>query len=348
MKAAVLEKWRHLRVQEVETPTPAAGEVLIRVSQAGVCGSDVHIYNGDNPIATTPVIQGHEFMGVVEELGENVAGFSKGQRVAIQPLVFCGFCTSCQRDIPHVCEKLTVIGVNRNGAFAEYVAVPQDTLFALAEDLPDKVGVLAEPFSIGYHACQRGSITASDKVLVIGGGPIGFYSAITARELGAQQVTLSEPLVERRELIASFDLQVVDPLVSTTLPELQERTNSEGYDLVIETSGTTEGLEFASQAAAVGGRIVTLGFPAKNYAHYNITHGIVRELSLIGSRVCTRKQFVQTLDLLTSLHRRSQYDLATLVTDPKGLGELSRSIDCLLYTSPSPRDATLSRMPSSA
>lgn len=327
MKAAVLEKWQHIQVQDIDTPTPGAGEVLIRVSRAGVCGSDVHIYHGDNPIATAPVIQGHEFMGIVEEQGENVAGFDNGQRVVIQPLVFCSSCTPCQRGIPHVCEKLTVIGVNRNGAFAEYVSVPQDTVFALTEDIPDDVGVLAEPFSIGYHACQRGAFTPTDKVLIIGGGPIGFYSAITARELGAQQVMLSEPLEDRRDLISSFDLDVVDPLLTTTLPELHERSDSAGYDLIIETSGTVQGLDFASQAAAVGGRIVTLGFPAKNYADYNITRGIVRELSLIGSRVCTREQFVQTLELLTNLHRRAQYDLASLVTAPRGLGDLSRSIE---------------------
>ena len=327
MKAAVLEKWHHIQVQDTDTPIPGSGEVLIRVSVAGVCGSDVHIYHGDNPIATAPVIQGHEFMGIVEGQGENVSRFNMGQRVAIQPLVFCGSCTPCQRGIPHVCEKLTVIGVNRNGAFAEFVSVPQDTVFALAEDIPDDVGVLAEPFSIGYHACQRGSFSTTDKVLVIGGGPIGFYAAITARELGAQQVALSEPLADRRDLISSFDLEVVDPLLTTTLTELQERTGHQGYDLVIETSGTSQGLDFASQAAAVGGRIVTLGFPAKNYADYNITRGIVRELSLIGSRVCTREQFVQTLELLTRLSRRGQYDMASLVTAPRGLGHLSQSIE---------------------
>jgi len=327
MKAAILEKWRHIQVQDIDKPDPAENEVLIQVTRAGVCGSDVHIYKGDNPIATTPVIQGHEFIGVIDTLGNNASGFSAGQRVVVQPLIFCGDCTSCKRGITHVCEKLTVIGVNCNGAFADYVSVPQDTVFTLAEDIPDDVGVLSEPFSIGFHACQRGTFKPSDRVLVIGGGPIGFYSAITARELGAKQVTLSEPLTARRELIDSFNLEVVDPLLPTTLPDLHERTNAEGYDLVIETSGTAEGLDFASQAATAGGRIVTLGFPAKNYADYNVTRGIVRELTLVGSRVCTRLQFLQTLDLLTNLHRRGQYDLSTLVTAPRRLNDVSRSIE---------------------
>lgn len=327
MKAAILEKWQHIQVQDIDKPNPSENEVLIRVTRAGVCGSDVHIFHGDSPIASTPVIQGHEFMGVVDALGEKVSRFNVGQRVVVQPLLFCGDCTSCRRGIPHICENLTVLGVNRNGAFAEYVSVPEDTVFTLADELPDDVGVLSEPFSIGFHACQRGSFKPSDRVLVIGGGPIGFYSAITARELGATQITLSEPLAARRELIDSFKIEVVDPLLPGTLPELHERTNAEGYDLVIETSGTAKGLDFASQAASVGGRIVTLGFPAKNYADYNITRGIVRELSLIGSRVCTRQQFEQTLELLTNLYGRGQFDLSSLVTAPRGLNDVSSSIE---------------------
>jgi len=326
MKAAILETWQSIQVQNIDKPTPESGEVLIQVSRAGICGSDVHIYNGDNPIATTPVIQGHEFMGVIDALGNNVSGFSKGQRVVVQPLIFCGRCVSCQRGIPHVCKKLTVIGVNTNGAFAEFVSVPQDTLFVLADDIPDEVGVLVEPFSIGFHACQRGSIKPSDRVLIIGGGPIGFYSALTARELGSKQVMLSEPLADRRKVIGEFDLPVVDPVSADALPGLHKQTHSEGFDLVIETSGTDAGLEFASQAASVGGRIVTLGFPAKNYANYNITQGIVRELMLIGSRVCTREQFADTLEMLAKLHRQAQYDLSKLVTMPRSLGDLSRSI----------------------
>lgn len=326
MKAAVLEQWQHLQVQDVSVPEPASGEVLIHVSRAGICGSDVHIYNGDNPIAITPVIPGHEFMGQIVSMAPDVSGFSVDQRVVIQPLKFCGTCTPCKRGIPHVCEKLTVIGVNGNGGFAEYAAVPSDTLFELPDDIPDDVGVLAEPFSIGYHTCQRGMLSSTDKVLVIGAGPIGFYAALVARELGAQDVILSEPLAERRAFIQSFDLPAIDPASTDALAELLERSNGESYDLVIETSGTTQGLDFASQAATVQGRIVTLGFPAKNYADYNITRGIVRELSLIGSRVCTRPQFAATLELLTRLHRQATYDLSKLVTAPRGLHELARSI----------------------
>lgn len=326
MKAAILKNWQCIEVASIDAPQPAAGEVLIRVSRAGVCGSDVHIYNGDNPIAVAPVIQGHEFMGRIEATGTGIAGFNAGQRVVIQPLVFCGSCTPCSRGIPHVCENLTVIGVNRHGGFAENVCVPADTLFAVPDDLPDNVAVLAEPFSIGFHACQRGAIKATDRVLVIGGGPIGFYSAIVARQLGVQDVIVSEPLADRRHLIEAFRIDTIEPGQSGALQNLHERSGRQDYDLIIETSGTAQGLDFASQAAGVGARIVTLGFPAKNYADYNITRGIVRELSLIGSRVCTRSQFALTLDLLSRLHRDGQYDLSQLVTVPRNLEQVANSI----------------------
>ncbi len=327
MKAAVLEQWKQLQVREVDVPDIASGEVLVQVSRAGICGSDVHIFNGDNPIATTPVIPGHEFMGTIVEKASDVTGFCRDQRVVIQPLKFCGSCTPCRKGIPHVCEQLTVVGVNGNGGFAEYACVTSDMVFELPQDLPDDVAVLAEPFSIGYHCCQRGQLTDTDRVLVIGAGPIGFYAALIARELGATDVILSEPQAERRAFTQAFKLPSIDPLPDSAVTDLQDRSNGEGYDLVIETSGTAAGLDFASQAATVQGRIVTLGFPAKNYADYNITRGIVRELSLIGSRVCTRSQFASTLQLLTNMYRRGEYDLGNLVTTPRGLADLSQSIE---------------------
>lgn len=326
MEAAVLESWLDIKVREVMLPEVGSGEILIKVSRAGICGSDVHIFNGHNPIATTPVIQGHEFMGTIAEIGDGVLHITAGERVVVQPLVFCGNCPPCRREIPHVCNNLVVIGVNQNGGFAEFVVVPADTVFPVPDDMPDEVAVLAEPFSIGYHCCNRGGLTAAERVLVVGGGPIGLYSAIVARELGAKDVVISEPIQARREFAETFGLHAIDPKRSEALVDLSQRSSGEGYHLAIETSGVDAGLDFASQATAVQGRIVTLGFPAKSYASYNVTRGIVKELSLIGSRVCTRSEFASTLQLLSSLKKRTDFDFPALVTNPRTLGDLASAI----------------------
>jgi len=327
MRAAILEDWQKIVVSEVEDPVLKDGEVLLRVKCAAVCGSDVHIFNGNNPIATRPVIQGHEFMGEVVKLADG-AGIecSVNSRVVVQPLISCGNCQACLNELPHVCESLIVIGVNQDGGFAEYVRVPADTLFEVPADMPNEIAVLSEPFSIGYHACSRGNLQPGQRTLVLGAGPIGLYAAIVARELGASDVVLSEPLAERRVMAESYGFTTFDSLDGRLAEALKRHSKGEGYDLIIETSGVEAGLVCAVEAAAVRGRIVSLGFPAKEYLPYNVTRGIVKELSFIGSRVCPRDEFLSTLTLLDMLYKRGKVDLDRIVSAPRSLELLAQSI----------------------
>lgn len=326
MKAAVLEDWGKMSVREVDVPELEHGEALVQVSCAAICGSDVHIFNGKNPIARTPVIPGHEFVGKVSKLASPNSSISIGSRVVVQPLKFCGECRPCKRGLQHVCENLIVIGVNQNGGFAQYVRVPADTLIEIPADMPDEVAVLTEPFSIGYHTCKRGGLEDGQRALVIGGGPIGLYAALVARELGSRDVVISEPISDRREKIESLGLTAVDPLKEGCLQQLWDRSEGDGYDLVIETSGVDAGINFAVEACAIRGNIVTLGFPGDNFAKYNVTRGIVKELSLIGSRVCPRDEFRETLDLLQTLYKRGDIDFSRLVSLPRSLERLGHSI----------------------
>lgn len=328
MKAAVLENWRQIVTKQVEPPVIGSGEALLRVSCAGVCGSDVHIFNGDNPIAKTPVIPGHEFMGVIIEADDALPdGLQTGDRVVVQPLVSCGQCSACKRDLPHVCEKLVVVGVNRDGGFAEFVRVPIEKLIAVPSDMPDEIAVLTEPFAIGYHACQRAGLQQGERVLVNGGGPIGLYAAIMARSLGASDVVVSEPKQDRRAFVESFGFDTFDPNNRTMLDDLRLKSDNNGYDVIVEASGVDAGINCAVEAAAVRGRIVSLGFPAGNFATYNVTRGIVKELSFIGSRVCPLAEFRETLLRLYDLHRGGIVDFGRIVSSIRGLEELTQSID---------------------
>ncbi len=327
MKAAVLEQWKSIAVREVGDPEPAAGEALVQVGLTGVCGSDFHIFNGDIPIARTPVIPGHEFMGTIAGLpGEGPQALALGQRVAVHPLVSCGVCTACKRGLPHVCAKLVVIGVNRDGAFAEYVSVPSERLIPLEDDLPDEVAALAEPFAVGYHACRRAALSPGERVLVIGGGPIGLFAAMVARRFGAIDIAVSEPLAARRDFAESHGVNAFDPLASPCLSDLAARSAGEGYDVVIETSGVDAGIAMAVEAAAPRARIVSLGFPADKVARYNVTFGIMKELSFIGSRVYPREEFCETIDLLTEAVQAEDIAFDRLVADVRGLDDLERSI----------------------
>ena len=331
MKAAVLEDWKSIAVREVQDPRPGAGEALIQVGLTGICGSDVHIFNGQLPIAKAPVIPGHEFMGTIAGLGQEkpaglAAGLTVGQRVAVHPLVSCGSCVACKRGQPHVCAKLVVIGVNRDGAFAEYVSVPAERLIPLDDDLPDAVAALAEPFAVGYHACRRAGLRPGERVLVIGGGPIGLFAALVARRLGAVDIGLTEPLAARRDFAESHGIAAFDPLDESCLAALAAHSGGEGFDVVIETSGVDAGINAAVEAAAPRARIVSLGFPAERFARYNVAFGIMKELSFIGSRVYPRAEFSETVQLLSEAVRAGDIAFDRLVMDIRGLDDLERSI----------------------
>lgn len=327
MKAAVLEEWRSLAVRQVGDPEPAEGEALVRVGLTGVCGSDAHIFNGDIPIAKTPVIPGHEFMGTVAALqGPAPDGLAVGRRVAVHPLVSCGTCVACKRGHPHVCLNLVVIGVNRNGAFAEYVSVPVERLIPLDDRLPDEIAALAEPFAVGFHACRRAALRSGERVLVVGGGPIGLFAAMVARRLGAEDITITEPAASRREFAESHGFCALDPLKESCLSDLAVRTSQEGFDVIIESSGVDAGISTAVEAAAPRGRIVSLGFPTGRFARYNVTFSIMKELNFIGSRVYPRAEFCDTLQLLLDAQRDGEIDFDRLVMDVRGLDDLERSI----------------------
>ncbi len=327
MKAAVLERWKSLTVRTVRDPELGQGEALIKVGLTGICGSDVHIFNGGIPIARTPVIPGHEFMGTIAGLRDDSSGaLAVGQRVAVHPLVSCGACVACGRGQPHVCAKLVVIGVNRDGAFAEYVSVPSERLVPLDDDLPDEVAALAEPFAVGYHACRRAALSEGERVLVIGGGPIGLFAAMVARRLGAIDIALTEPLAARRDFAESHGFRAFDPLSDSCLSELAAQSGGEGFDVVIETSGVDAGIHAAVEAAAPRARIVALGFPAEKVARYNVTFAIMKELSFIGSRVYPRAEFCETVQLLTEAARGGEIAFDRLVMDVRGLEDLERSI----------------------
>ena len=328
MKAAVLTNWNNIELTDVDIPQAGANEAVIRVSFAGICGSDVQIFHGRNPIAKTPVIPGHEFAGHIHSLGAGAnQNLSVGQQVAVRPFISCGSCTACCHGLNHVCENLIVIGVNQNGAFAEYVRVPVDNLVPLPDAVPATIAALSEPFSVGYHTCRRGKLEASDRVLVTGAGPIGLYAAIVARELGARDVVISEPLAQRRTQVEKLGFAAFDPNTMDGEEALRVRSDGKGYDLIIETSGVDAGFDTAVRTAAVRGRIVTLGFPHKNYAAYNVTQGIVKELSLIGSRVCPPMEFEETLQLISYIYQSDRLDFEEIIAEIRPLEQIRQSID---------------------
>ena len=228
--------------REVSDPAPGAGEVLIRVAAAGLCGTDLHIYRGEYE-AQYPVIPGHEFAGTIAALGEGVDGLSLGQRVAADPNVFCGRCTYCRREMHNQCLNLRAIGVTTDGAFAEYVLVPREVVYPIG-DLPFEQAAFIEPLSCVVYAMQRARPNPGDRVLLFGAGPMGCLLTQLLARSGAAQLVVVDRLPDRLALAES--LGASDTVLTGQDHEARLRALAPGgYDFVIDATGVPAVVEEA-------------------------------------------------------------------------------------------------------
>lgn len=324
MKSCVLKDWGKLVLQEREIPTLEDGQALIKISYAGICGSDIHIYEGHHPTAKAPVVLCHEFSGIVDDIKGAAAGISIGDRVVVEPLISCGECEACQNGHWHVCKELMLLGIHKDGGFAEYAVVDTKKIVKVPDSLTDIEATLAEPFAVGFHVNQRANIKAGDNVLVIGGGPIGIITGMVAKASGAKQVVFSEINPKRIEFIKSFGFdEVIDPTKESTTERVNVLTGESGFDVVFEVSGSQPGILFAPEACKIRGTIVPVGFPGSN-PEFPIIRIIFKELTLVGSRVYSFEHFKRAVAMMPDL--KNIFSLEKLVTDIKDLEELELGV----------------------
>ena len=252
-----------LTVTTVPKPAPGPGEVLIAVRHAGVCGTDLHIADWD-PWAQgrikPPIVIGHEFAGEIEALGEGVTGLRKGQLVTAEGHIVCGHCLQCRTGNSHICKNTRIIGVDRDGAFAEYIVMPTTNVLTLS-GIPTEVGAIMDPMGNAFHTVLTAEIPGST-VFVVGCGPIGCFAVGIARAAGATKVLASDVNPKRLALAEKMGAHVTinaakDDVVKTVIAE----TGGEGADVVCEMSGVPSALHQAFAAVRMGGRVQLLGIP---------------------------------------------------------------------------------------
>jgi threonine 3-dehydrogenase len=264
MQAIVKEKRAPgLTVTTVPKPAPGPGEVLIAVRHAGVCGTDLHIADWD-PWAQgrikPPIVIGHEFAGEIEALGEGVTGLRKGQLVTAEGHIICGHCLQCRTGNGHICKNTRIIGVDRDGAFAEYIVMPTTNVLTLS-GIPTEVGAIMDPMGNAFHTVLTAEIPGST-VFIVGCGPIGCFAVGIARAAGATKVIASDVNPKRLALAEKMGAHVTinaakDDVVKTVIAE----TGGEGADVVCEMSGVPSALHQAFAAVRMGGRVQLLGIP---------------------------------------------------------------------------------------
>lgn len=276
-------------VREKEIPALGPRDVLIRNMAAGVCGTDVHIYHGEEGSAavTPPVVLGHEYAGLVEAVGGEVTAVSVGDHVTVDPNMYCGQCPNCRAGKKQLCERMVAVGVNFDGGFAEYSVVPEGQCFRLAPDLPYEVGAMAEPIACCLHGIDLAQIRPGQRVLVIGGGAIGLIMAQLARLSGAASVIVSEPIEMRRQIALQVGADgVIDPMREDVRGRFQELTGRDGAEVVIECVGRPVAVKQAVEAAAPGAMLMLFSVPSVGATYELPLFDIFKkELTIRGSMV---------------------------------------------------------------
>lgn len=286
MKAVRLDAVGELFLKEVERPKPGPGDLLVRVEASGICGTDRHLLKGEFP-SKPPVTLGHEFCGIVEEVGPGVQGFRPGMRVTGDPNIVCGRCVHCQNGRINLCRNLTAIGIHRDGGLAEHVIVPQQQAYELPLSLKASHGAFCEPIACCLHGIDIADIQPGSSVIVLGGGVIGLITVQLARLAGASRVVLSTRQAVKRELAervgatASIDPTQGDFIANVTGPD---GLLPGGADVVIECAGVAETVEQSFQLARPGGTVVILGVMAQGEKVAVEPFDILfRELKVFGS-----------------------------------------------------------------
>lgn len=288
MKSLVLTESKILRIQESPTPDLAADEALIRVKACGICGSDVHGYDGSSGRRIPPLIMGHEAAGVIEGMGAKVEGFSLGDRVTFDSTVYCGECEYCLEGKVNLCDRRMVLGVScgeyrRHGAFAEYVAVPSRILYKLPPSLPFEHAAMIEAVSVAVHAVGRVKFQPGDASVVVGAGMIGLLLVQAARAAGCDRVIAVDLDRDRLKLAKELGAtQSINPLESDTIETILGATAGQGARVSFEVVGSTPTVETAIQATRKGGAVVLVGNLAPQ-VEFPLQSVVTREITLFGS-----------------------------------------------------------------
>jgi 2-desacetyl-2-hydroxyethyl bacteriochlorophyllide A dehydrogenase len=297
MKAVQVRKAHELIIQNVEKPQIINGkDVLVKVKRVGICGSDMHIYHGTNPLATLPRVVGHEVAGEVMEVGQDVTDIKVGDHVVVEPISYCGECYACRKGRQNVCDQLSVFGVHEDGGMREWFVLPEKQLHVVDSSLPWEEIVLAEPYTIGAQAAWRGEVESGDTVLIQGAGPIGICILKMVKLLGAS-VMITDLSEERLAFAKENGADVIVNAGNEDVRQrVQEWTNGEGANVVIDAVCLPMTFELSFDVVSAAGRIVVLGFDERTSAipQLPITK---KEITVVGSRLQTN-QFPRVVQLL--------------------------------------------------
>jgi (R,R)-butanediol dehydrogenase / meso-butanediol dehydrogenase / diacetyl reductase len=297
-KAGLYLSDKELTVGQLELSDLQPGEALVKVSYAGICGTDMMIYFGKHPRARAPLAMGHEFSGIIERINGD-SNLTPGDRVVIEPTLSCGRCQACLAGESHVCKTLKLIGIDTHGGFAEYAVVPLDRLHRIPDELPDNHAALAEPVAVAVHTIKRSRLKLGDSIAILGAGPIGLLLGVVAKQAGAGQVMISDISPYRLGIAEQLGLIALNAQALSVTEEVLKRTGGNGADIVFEAAGSQMTANQMIECVKTQGQLVVVSV-YKQAPTINLAAMHYRELSLITTRCYSSEDFVTAIELLSN------------------------------------------------
>ncbi|MCF8241699.1 MAG: zinc-dependent alcohol dehydrogenase family protein [Melioribacteraceae bacterium] len=310
MIAAVYNGSSFLNIEEYSLEKLKQGEVLIEVNYCGICGTDFHILNG-NAHAEIPVILGHEYSGTVIDKANDVNNISAGDKVAIDPNIYCGYCRFCRKGLVQFCENHQALGVTLNGGFAEYSIVPSSQIYKLPENSDLSALAFAEPLSCCLRGIHQAEIQPGDSVVIIGGGSIGLMMMQLAKLSGASKIVVIEPVEFKRDMAKKYGADLTLSPVENNIKEIIDEFTHGGSDVAIECVGSSESVELAVNLVNKGGCVVIFGLAQSNeYVNLNL-HELFRKEIKIHNSFLNPFTFERAVNLLIT----GKIDVSRLVSN---------------------------------
>lgn len=321
MRAMLLSDYKKLEVVDMPMPEVGPEDLLVEVKACGICGSDIHGWDGSSGRRIPPLVMGHEAAGVVSAVGASVRGFSVGDRVTFDSTVSCGRCSACRRGSINLCENRQVLGVScsefrRHGAFAQFVVVPQNISYLLPDDLPFEHAALIEAVSIAVHASNRTPVKLGDTAVVVGSGMIGLLVVQAIRLAGASRVIAIDLEDNKLELAQQLGADVgLNPKSCDCVAEVKRLTGGKGADISLEVVGATPTVQMAIECTRKGGAITLVGNLAPK-VELPLQAVVTRELTIYGS-CASNGEYPECIEYL----RRGDIRVDPLITAKASLDE---------------------------
>lgn len=306
MRQAIMTEPGIIKIQDAPVPSPGPGEVLVRVRCIGVCGSDIHVYHGRHPFTSYPVVQGHEFSGVVEAVGPGVADFKIGEKVTATPQIVCSQCRPCRRGDYHICDVLKVQGFQAPGCAQEFFVTKAEKIVPLPNSFTFVQGALVEPSAVAVHAVNRAGGLGGINVAVLGAGPIGNLVGQVARAEGTK-VLITDLSDFRLGIAQKCGFEATSNAQKETIAQGSTRIfGNDGFDVAFECVGIKETINSAIETIQKGGKIVVVGVFGERP---RIEMGLIqdRELNLVGTLMYKYEDFIRAVELI---------GVEDIITDP--------------------------------